>query len=953
LKQPLSPRDPDMQPFPVRQPVPTIPVPFLNSIFRSWYLKKNAKRARSGDPESARLVARQYCSCPDSAAEACLSSLVGNTMDPVITDTLCQEALESGNDLLYSALCNLQVLPSTPTWRALFFFATGRISDYQSLAGREGRNVLREAYFNAKEPVRECIRNAAERYRAQAFFADMILDPELPNPLSQLSFQEWEIVVAGLMTGSRSEKLYRLLQDAPVPYALHAVRILHGSGWKPEDKYLRELWKRVVVTAPKRWTYPVLSVRKDCVLEGPDARTRFAAFSPDGTLLVTSGYEGTIRIWDVRRGEEIASSGNPENAGCCPIFTPDGNFLLTCSRDGILACREIPSCRIIFTIPRCRSNRISPAISPDGLFAAMLQDDGRIGIVSLKDGAITGSVNTGDAPVTAFAISPDRKYIAIGSDNGEVRLISVSDGTEHWRAPCSYRRIERLAFLPCTTGSGILVAAEKNHPVLLDVTTGSCQRTFSAPKDRPRTTTISDDRRWIFVTMEDDSIGVFSTDQSSPVARIPPRKGGAISSVGIPGESIAVTGGINGIVRIFRFGKDAPEKMFTAHADWVVALAVSPDGKTLASAGWDGTTKLWSLPEGALLRSLDTRAGALTCLAVSGNGTVLAAGTSEGLARFWKMPEGDYLGSLDAFTGSVNAIALNDHGTWVATAGSDANVSIWDLSSKSLVAALHGLKNRTYCLAFTPDDKGILAGGWDDTVRLFGLPDGALLRTFSAHTNVITSIAIANNGKWFVSGSYDGTCRIWDLSIDKEPVLCNGSGREIGVVAISGDGLLIAAAEHDAIIRIFQREDGSCLYSLTGATSQITGLFFIPGGDLLVASGSDGSISCFSLGTRSHIRNFSAHAGKICGLISAGEYTAISAGADGTIRLHSLPLSAPLSSMNPDFTGVITKAHNNSRRLERQQWEFLSAILELRFSHEICLCSPPPSVGELDIMIVE
>jgi len=942
------------QPCPVRRPDPAVHVPFFDDLFRAWHLKKNAKQARSGDRNAARLVACQYCSCPDGSAEACLGSLLSENTDPVIRDAICEEALESGSDLLLSAIRNFRVIPSTTAGQALFFYATGRISEYQDLAGKKGHTVLRKAYTGANEEIRGHVRAAAIRYRAEAIFADAILHLENPDPALHLSFQEWKIAVVGLIAASRYAELYRLLLDAPVPYSLHAILALKEAGWKPANRSVRELWERVAGSAPERWTFPVLPAREHSVLVGPDTRTRFLAFSPDGSLLVTSGNTGTIRIWDVLRGELVSSSENDGNAGSCPVFSPDGHLLLSCSRDGILACREIPSCHIRFIITGCSRNGCAIAISGDNLVAAYAKTEGGIGIVTLPDGCPAGSNSAGDFKVTALAFSLDNKRIVCGSPDGTIRLIAVADGSVLWTSSCGSGRIGQIAFLAKEEGTGIIAIAGKYHPVFLDEETGFCIRKIGIPAKKPRTASLSADSRWIFVTCEDDSISVFSTDRSKPETVIPARNGGAASAAFIPGQRIAVTGGINGIVRIFRFGNDAPDRMFTAHGDWILALAVSPDGKILASAGWDGTTKLWSLPDGNLLRSLDAHSGSHTCLAGSGDGTVLAVGTSEGLVRFWRLPEGEYLSSMDAFTGSVRAIAVNSDGTLLATTGSDATVRIWGLPGGSLITTLQGLTTGTYCLAFTPDNRGVLAGGWDNTVRLFGLPDGALLRTFAGHANIITGIAVAPDGTGFVSGSFDGSCRIWDLAGGDSPIPCKGSGKEIDAVAISADGLLIAAAERDATIRIFNRNNGTFLYTLTGATSRITGLTFITDGNLLVASGSDGSVSCFSTSTRTHIRNFSAHAGKICGLArAAGSDVAVSAGTDGTVRLLSLPFSAPLSSMNPDIVPVIAqKVRDHHGRRESQQWEFLISLLALKFSSEICICSPLPSVGELDIMIV-
>jgi len=930
---------------------PSLPfsLPLLGCLFRIYYLKKTASKACQGDPAAARWLAHQYCLCPDGTTEHLLRSLLECPPTPAVGDALCQEVMENHDDLLQSLLCNYHIVPSEKKFRALYLFATGSLSEYHVLDTISGHPVLREMYSTSPEPVRELVRNAAVRYHTEAEFADALTDPCSTGQVEDLSLAEWEIIVTGLISASRHGLLYRLLLDAPVPYAVTAIRALHKNRWKPEHVALHELWNQVVATTPGRWTYPEPSGAGKRVLEKPGYRSGFLAFSPDGALLLATGYDGTTRLWDVRRGEPVETCH--QSSGSCTNFSMDSRCLLTL-RDGTLTARNVSNGNILFSIAGASREHCTMAVSLDSRMVAFPRAGGGFAIAALDDGDIFRTAETGTSAVTALAFSPDGESIACGLEDGAIRLISVSNANVLWESCRRNGMIEQLSF--SADGSGIIAVVERTPPIFLDGKTGSCIRVFAAPPHRPIKSKISPDNRWVFFIGADETINIFRADEELPVYCITARKGGVASAAFSADHRIAVTGSINGIVRIFRFGSDTPERMFTAHKGWIRALAISPDGTVLASAGWDGVIKLWRIPEGRLLWSLDAREGTVTCLAASEAGSMLAAGTSEGHVRIWHLYGGDYVATLDAFTGSVGAIAINQGGTLIATAGSDANVRIWELPSGSLVSTLTGLKNRTYCLAFTPDGQGLLAGGWDNTIRLFRVADGKTLRSFIGHSNVITGIAVKPDGSGFASGSYDGTCRIWDLAGDHAPLCCAGNGGEVHAVAAAPDGSFVAAADREGKIRIFCTADGTCRCSLAGISPRVTGLAIMPGNDLIAASSDDGSISYFSLRQRSHLRNFSAHAGKVRGLATAGSGTIIaSAGDDGTVQLLPLPVSAPLTSFTPEFIPIAAReSQENPHRTEREQWNFMAAILALKYSYEICLCNPPPAVDEFEIMVI-
>src|SRR5205823_862410 len=146
-----------------------------------------------------------------------------------------------------------------------------------------------------------------------------------------------------------------------------------------------------------------------------------------------------------------------------------------------------------------------------------------------------------------------------------------------------------------------------------------------------------------------------------------------------------------------------PYEILKAHMAAVNAIAISPDGKTLASGSADKTIKLWSLPEGKLLATLDRHATAVNAIAISPDGKTLASGSADKTIKLWSLPEGKLLATLDRHESAVNAVAISPDGKTLASGSADKTIKLWSLPEGKLLATLDGHKDFVKAVAISPD----------------------------------------------------------------------------------------------------------------------------------------------------------------------------------------------------------------------------------------------------------
>ena len=179
-------------------------------------------------------------------------------------------------------------------------------------------------------------------------------------------------------------------------------------------------------------------------------------------------------------------------------------------------------------------------------------------------------------------------------------------------------------------------------------------------------------------------------------------------------------------VRLWPLGGGAP-RVLEGTAQNVNGVAFSPDGRDLVSAGYDATLRIWRLADGGVtVRNLPTP---LNAVAVAPDGEIVAAG-ADGKVYFLS-PQGEMRGEVQASPTPVIALAISRDGTLVAAAGIRGSVAVIERKTRKLEHTLVGPGLPVWSVAFFPDSRTLLTGGTDRTIRRWdavsGEPIGAVV----------------------------------------------------------------------------------------------------------------------------------------------------------------------------------------------------------------------------------
>jgi len=316
----------------------------------------------------------------------------------------------------------------------------------------------------------------------------------------------------------------------------------------------------------------------------------------------------------------------------------------------------------------------------------------------------------------------------------------------------------------------------------------------------------------------------------------------------------------------------------TEHSDTVKAIAISPDGKIIASGGFDQTIKLWQLETGQLIDTLTGHSSTVTSLAFSPDGQTLASSSAfpDGTIKLWNLSTMRLLRTLQENSLIVLfawSIAFSPDGETLASGfNSDLTVirgpvKLWRLPTGELLHTLNGHTWGVWSVAFTPDGRTLASGSWDGTIKLWNLRTKELKRTINEsasffdtvssfvqdfieqdfNRNAINSIAISPDGQIIASGGYDKTVKLWSMNTGELRNTLTGHSEKIESVAISPDGQIVASGSADKTIRMWNLHQGKLLCVLTEHLDTVYTLAFSPDGQTLVSGGADMTVKIWRL----------------------------------------------------------------------------------------------------------
>jgi WD40 repeat protein len=285
------------------------------------------------------------------------------------------------------------------------------------------------------------------------------------------------------------------------------------------------------------------------------------------------------------------------------------------------------------------------------------------------------------------------------------------------------------------------------------------------------------------------------------------------------------------------------EMRIRTRAERAYALVFLPDGKLAVAGGrpgQEGDVKIYDLHGGkpkvengiafldgvndrsVMLRELLETEDAVLCLALSPDGKKLASGGCDRLVNVWDLSPGYAAAKLEQTIENhadwVFGVAFAPDGKHLLTGSRDKTAKVWDLTTKESVLTFPDHQNTVYAVAAHPKGKLGLSVGEDNLLRTWNATgDGKQVRAGSGHGKPVFRLVAHPKQPLVVTCSADGTVRIWNADSGAAVRTLSGHTDWVYALAVSPDGNLIASGSWNGEVKVWKAADGTLVKAFNGS----------------------------------------------------------------------------------------------------------------------------------------
>jgi WD40 repeat protein/DNA-binding SARP family transcriptional activator len=635
--------------------------------------------------------------------------------------------------------------------------------------------------------------------------------------------------------------------------------------------------------------------------------TSQVAFSPDDRVVATGGLEGA-RLWDPRTGQLVAKL--PEGAGTNAIaFSPDGTRLAVGVVGQDSNIWSVAEHEILATLPDVSGGGANHVEWVSNVKVLSARADGTAtisdaatgkAVVVLEAGAEVRGENIA-GPISDVDLSPRRDLIAAVDELGQTRVWRASTGSTLVTLSGHEGPVNAVDFSP--DGKLLATVGDDFTGRIWDVATGQSVHVLRGHKSQVLSVRFTPDGRSVVTGDAVGELRVWRTADGGTDTVLLGQKDAIFwqSLAFTPDGRFLVSGSADATVSVWDLETGGRVAEFLGHTGRVEGVAVSSDGRRIATAADDGA-RIWRTPPGAT-RVLRGHEDSILTARLSADHHKLVTGSFDGTARVWQLESGRTLRVLRPGENifQVGSASFSPDGRRVVTAASGSEFlvpQVWEVSTGRVLQRIP-IQERSVPDLCGPAPCPVVDSVYspeEDRIALVRF-DGRVFIWDVASERIVQSMKIPEGGAGRADWSPDGDVIVVSSPLGGDPrlfdsatgdvlhVLKGHKGQQQSAVSFSRDGRFVATTSHDATARVWDVATGEAVAVLRHRSKVSRAVFSANGRFLLTASGPAATL--WDIESEKSLTQFPGHRGEVTWVEFVSPRRILSASDDRTVRLFN------------------------------------------------------------------
>jgi WD40 repeat protein len=615
------------------------------------------------------------------------------------------------------------------------------------------------------------------------------------------------------------------------------------------------------------------------------------AFSPDGTRIAAASWDRTAGVWDAATGEEIAVLRGHEEDVRSASFSPDGRRIVTASDDETARVWDAATGKEILSLSGHEGGALSAAFSPDGTGVITVSrwggaDNKFARVWDAATGKEIVVLRGQDAIVFSAAFSPDGTRIVTTSGDEIAGVWDAATGRETATLRGHENKVRSAAFSP--DGGRIVTASEDRTARIWDEATGKEIVVLRGHGAQVQTAAFSLDGRRIVTASDDKTARVWDAATGKEIAALRGHEAEVLSAVFSSDGTRALTTSEDMTVRVWDTATGREIAALRGQARVVSNATFSPDGTRIVTPSDDKTARVWDAATGKEIAGLDGHGDEVYDAAFSPDGTRIVTASADTTARVWEAGTGKEIVVLRGHEAIVSSASFSPDGTRIVTASADKTARVWDAATGKEIAALRGHEGPVWSPSFSPDGGRIVTNSWDKTVRVWSAATGKEIAALRQYGKLVRSAAFSPDGRRIVTAE-DNFAVVWDAATGNEIAGLDGHGEDVFDAAFSPDGTRIVTASADKTARVWDAATGKEIAALRGHEEFVSSAAFSPDETRIVTASADKTARVWDAATGKEIVVLRAQdEGVLSAVFSPDGGRIVTASADKTVRIWDI-----------------------------------------------------------------